>query len=56
MSEAERVFIATVAQIIPVLLLALVVETRFLRFTHADALPSFKHARKELREGMLGFD
>lgn len=56
MSEAERAFIATVAQIVPVLLLALVVETRFFRFTHADALPSFKHTRQELREGMSGFD
>ncbi|WP_454301821.1 hypothetical protein [Salana multivorans] len=56
MSEAERVFIATVAQIVPVLLLALVVEARVFRFTHADAVPSFKHARHELRERMSRFD
>lgn len=56
MSEAERAFIATAAQIVPVLLLALVVETRIFRFTHADALPSFKHVRQELRAEMSGFE
>ncbi|WP_159499403.1 hypothetical protein [Microbacterium sp. 18062] len=56
MSEVERVFIATVAQVVPVLLLALVVETRFFRFTHADAIPSVKDARQALHEDMSGFD
>lgn len=56
MSEAERAFVTTVAQIVPVLLVALVVENRFFRFTHADAIPSIKHARQSLRGGMSRFD
>lgn len=56
MSEAERTFVATVAQIVPVLLLALVIETRLFRFTHADALPSVKLARRALRDDMSRFD
>lgn len=49
MSEAERTFLTTVTQIIPVLLLALVLEARLFRFGFEDALPAVKDARKELR-------
>ncbi|MDR7111425.1 sensor histidine kinase YesM [Microbacterium trichothecenolyticum] len=43
---------ATVAQIAPVLLLALVVESRFFRFTYADAVPSSRVARRAIRKEM----
>ncbi|KZE89101.1 hypothetical protein [Microbacterium sp. TNHR37B] len=56
MSESDRAFIATVAQVIPVLLLTLVVEARLFKFTRADALPGVPQARKELRAAMSKFD
>ncbi|MBP2378940.1 hypothetical protein JOF42_002435 [Microbacterium phyllosphaerae] len=51
-SESDRTFVATVAQIVPVLLLALVVEARVFKYTHADALPSLRKAREDLRQSM----
>lgn len=56
MIESERAFVSAVAQIVPVLLLALVVEARIFKFTHADALPSVKQARIELHNSMSRFD
>lgn len=39
-------------QIIPVLLLAVVIEARLFKFSHADAIPGVKAARAELRKTM----
>ncbi len=47
---------ATIAQIVPVLLLALAVEARLFKFTYADALPSVKQARTDLRKSMTAFE
>lgn len=56
MIESDRAFISAVAQIVPVLLLALVVEARVFRFTRADALPSIKQARIDLHNSMSRFE
>jgi len=56
MIESERAFVSAVAQIVPVLLLALVVEARVFKFTHADALPSIKQARIDLHNSMSRFE
>jgi hypothetical protein len=52
MSEADRAFLATVVQIIPVLLLALVIEARLFTFKHADAIAGVKEAREGIRQTM----
>jgi hypothetical protein len=52
MSDDDRAFLTTAIQIIPVLLLAMVIEARLFQFTTADAIPGVKEARKELRASM----
>jgi hypothetical protein len=51
-NEADSNFASTSLQIIPVLLLALVIEGRAFRFEYSDAIPAVKEARAELRKSM----
>jgi hypothetical protein len=50
--ESDSVFLATVVQIIPVLLLALVLEARTYRVTRVDAIAGVREARIEVRQSM----